>query len=151
MIDRDFGNWLAGFIDGEGCFFIAAVKRKGAGGREYYTYRPIFSLTVRDDDEDVVKLIHQVLGVGSLHYYQPSGTGKRVVRLAIQSHDGCATLREVLNNCPLRAKKKRDYEVWCKAVDVALTLKKGSGASCQPAWQELKMLKEELAEVRAYD
>lgn len=149
MVDQAFGNWLAGFIDGEGCFFIAATKRTRTDTSIYHTYRPIFSLAVRDDDTAVVLEAKERTGIGSHHFYVPT-SGKRVIRWMIQSHSDCLELRRLLTLYPLRAKKRNDFTVWSRAVDVALTLKKGSGASCQEQWEELKRLKIELAAVRSY-
>lgn len=155
MIDRDFGNWLAGFIDGEGCFFIAAVRRPRKDGTVYYTYRPIFTITIRIDDMPILEEIKEKLnGIGSLHTYQPTSggkkTGQRVARLSIQAHQACKDLINVLDEHPLRAKKADDYEVWKKAVELSLTLQKGKGASCQQQWKDMKLLKEEMERVRAF-
>lgn len=148
MVDSQFGNWLAGFIDGEGCFFIAAVKRHRNDGTHYYTYRPIFTLTLRHDDAPIIEEIIGITGLGGSHYYQPTGPGQRVIRWAVQSKPDTQELCSILTTFRLRAKKQQDFLVWKKAVEVASTVKKGAHSSQQKAYIELERLKRELSDGR---
>ncbi len=44
--DRDFGNWLAGFVDGEGCFYFKRVNQTNLV--------PAFAIKVRADDPSIL-------------------------------------------------------------------------------------------------
>ena len=111
-VDTGFGYWLAGFIDGEGCFVIREQKGE---------YRPAFQLRLRDDDLPVLHYIRHRLGVGDI--YGERGRPDRAGYVSrpkalfwIQSKATCMRLVEVLDRAPLRSKKARDYAIWREAV-----------------------------------
>lgn len=64
-IDPAFGHWLAGFVDGEGCFYIGRIcnRKKGV---EYVNYRCAFTISLRDDDHAVLHEIRDTLGTGRI-------------------------------------------------------------------------------------
>jgi hypothetical protein len=115
-VPPDFGNWLAGFIDGEGCFRIHRhVSRRGA---VYYQCR--FLITIRHDDRPILEEIRRILGVGTLcvnrRQYARNENHKPVSILYVDCRAGAARLVEILDRYPLRAKKARDYALWREAV-----------------------------------
>ena len=140
MLDNSFGNWMAGFIDGEGCFSIVKVVNRPGG------FRPRFGLTVRADDDAIVYKLHQETDIGSVHYYTAQ-SGSRVVRWVVQSQSDCERLVALLNKYPLRAKKRRDFEVWAEAVAVASFIRSGRANNDGP-YAELEALKARMLEVR---
>lgn len=142
MIDKDFGNWIAGFVDGEGCFFMAPVNRPGG-------YRPAFSLSVRADDDQILKLVRDTLDVGTVHYYTAS-SGSRVVRWMVQAQKDCAALAQFFEEFPLRAKKRADWEIWREAVAVAARLRSGR-ANNYETYATLRQLRDELRDGRRYN
>jgi LAGLIDADG endonuclease len=138
-VDKDFGNWLAGFIDGEGCFHIAAVNRPGG-------FRPRFTLTVRADDATIVQEAAAVTGVGRTHFYR-AASGNRVIRWCVQAQADCEALCVLLRQHPLRAKKKHDFDVWEEAVVVAAGLRSGR-ANNDETYAQLARLKAQLTLIR---
>lgn len=141
MVDTHFGHWLAGFIDGEGCFYIAQLSGRPLG------YSPRFSLAVREDDAPIVLECCRVTGLGSTHFYKAQ-SGSRVIRWIIQSRADCQGLVDLLRKYPLRAKKADDLEVWARAVTVAAQVKVGRGQDNTAVRAHLGLLKMELAAVR---
>lgn len=143
MVDRDFGNWIAGFIDGEGCFFIVKVSKRPGG------FRPAFSLALRADDAAVVHQLHKALSLGNVHYYSASN-GNRVVRWSVQSRADCAALIDFLEGHQLRAKKKNDFDLWKQAVKLTTTLRTGRAAKKHndQIYNQLRELKTELHAAR---
>ena len=127
MVDRDFGNWLAGFIDGEGCFYISRDNARA-------TYRPRFSMALRIDDRPILDECKSRTSIGTIHEYQGQ-SGQRVARWMVQSYADVAALIALLDRFPLRAKKKRDYEIWRKA---ALTVAGSVQTGCAPKNDEIK-------------
>jgi hypothetical protein len=141
MVDRDFGNWLAGFIDGEGCFYITRDNARGV-------YRARFSLTLRADDRAILEECHSRVGIGTLHNYKAQ-SGNMVTRWIVQSYADVDELVEVLHRFPLRAKKRKDFEIWSRAAaavrgNVAL----GRSANNTDLNITMSTLKSELAIMR---
>lgn len=113
-MDDAFGNWLAGFIDGEGCFTVEITNKRRPCVR--------FNILVRNDDAAVITEIHRRTGIGKL-IFRPARYYKNRVKHAlpqivwrVQRRDECMALVDVLDRYPLRAKKARDYAIWREAV-----------------------------------
>lgn len=110
------GDWLAGFIDGEGSFNISHH-----GGN----YQPRFSLKLRDDDSNILKDIQIFVGTGTLRaskcsptnskYYSPNA--KNQFRYDITGSNN-TKLVSILDQFPLKSKKLRDYKFWKEAVGI---------------------------------
>lgn len=60
-------NWLAGFITGEGCFFINTSKKKSANK---YHVRLMFIITQHKRDDTLIRSISQYLECGNIHTYK---------------------------------------------------------------------------------
>ena len=56
-IKDDFGNWFAGFTDGEGYFAIRKQNRENP-------YSCQFKISLRDDDRLILEEVRDVLGIG---------------------------------------------------------------------------------------
>jgi hypothetical protein len=119
-IDSDFGNYLAGFTDGEGTFIIVPDFRN----RE--NYKTAFSISLRADDRKILEEFKRVLKVGHIRVTNRSSKNKRKWHIL---NGNPKVIWEVANYCdlyfiiipffekfPLRAKKRRDFEIWSKAV-----------------------------------
>lgn len=109
----DFGHWLAGFIDGEGCFTIPSRSNasKGYHGRAFGCR---MDLGLRQDDRPILDLIQSTTKLGKVGMvYAKRYT---MARWYIGSKEGCRGLVTLLDQYPLRAKKRRDYDVWRLAV-----------------------------------
>lgn len=150
-IDPAFGHWLAGFVDGEGCFYIAriATTKKGV---EYVNYRCAFTIGLRDDDRPVVEEIHATLGMGRLVDVKPRGIGKRpMVYLQVLNKADVMGLVELFDRYPLRAKKARDYAIWREAVLEWHSKKRGGGRyHGRHDWSRMAQLHQDLIAVRKY-
>jgi hypothetical protein len=144
MIDDATGYWLAGFIDGEGCFRIHKQKRG-----EWYA--PTFSLKLRDDDLLTLFDLAVDLGIGCVaRDTSRNGNSRPCAVWRVQSRADCLALAEILDRYPLRSRKARDYAVWRRALDVAGALPRGNRWHGPKDWTPLIDLKRELEQAREY-
>jgi hypothetical protein len=143
----DFGHWLAGFIDGEGCFYITTNKNQPGW------CRPKFSLGLRADDRSTLESVRSMLdGIGTIYEYAPS-VGSRKVHWSISSQADCEALCSLLNAHPLRSKKRSDYLIWAKAVEAAAGLRRGNDevrVANSAIYAFINQCKEQIMEGRAY-
>jgi hypothetical protein len=104
------GHALAGFLDAEGCFQIRPNNR----GRTWSCH---MSVAVRDDDADLLADLCRVTGLGRISAKRAQATSRPQVRWSVASKRECAELVRILREHPLRARKRRDFEIWARAVD----------------------------------
>lgn len=135
--DNDaFCHWLAGFIDGEGCFLIAEEKRQG-------TYRCSLQVRLRGDDADVLRSIQERTGLGKVTAAKVKADIHPSAMWAVMRKQELLALIEILDAHPLRAKKARDYIIWREAVV--------EWNSEQPDWEVMRGASAALKAERAYD
>lgn len=134
-----FGHWLAGLIDGEGCFTITP-NRPGFVCR--------LALSLRQDDAAVLEEIVSRVGLGHLIRAKTGGGNRRPqVQWRVQKKQECLVLCRVLDAFPLRAKKRNDYAVWREAVKL-MNAMPPVGAGRPQEWSRIAALKLKLSEVR---
>ncbi len=120
-IDRDrFGDWLAGFTDGEGCFYL------GHSADGYASPQTRFGIALRADDLPILQTIQAFFGCGYVH---PNCTKARdhtrpQFQYYIQSSKDLWTIIvPFFVRHPLRAKKARDFTIWRQGVELAYNVK----------------------------
>lgn len=101
---------LAGFIDAEGSFGIAPNNRGT-------TWRCHMTLALRLDDADVLRDLCRSTGLGRILLTRAQRGSRPQARWSITSKRECMQLTRVLRRFPLRARKRRDFEIWSEAVD----------------------------------
>lgn len=121
-IDREhFGWYLSGLVDGEGHFCLMIGNAIWGNGTPRRRMHARFHITLRDDDREIIELIHSYFGCGRINT-------KKEKKKDGSFHNPQLTLSvdvtgELVNMViphfskhPLRAKKRKDYEVWIKGV-----------------------------------
>lgn len=140
--DPSFLNWFAGFVDGEGCFSVHTKTSTG-----YETYDCQFSLSLRRDDEPIIREIHRRLGIGTVALRDRSDEQRPntnpQVRYCISAKADCLRLVEILRAAPLRAKKAQDFELWCDALDAWMHHRPNE-------WSDMRAARERLMSARRY-
>lgn len=102
--------WLAGFADGEGCFWV--LRYRGARGT---TYTPGFTVALRADDEPVLRALQARFG-GSVSRKPGGRGGAPAVQWAVKARADVPALADYFERFPLRAKKARTAALWISAV-----------------------------------
>lgn len=116
-ISDDFGYWLAGFVDGEGCF---SVNYNIVPGYHCIQCGISFQISLRHDDLPVLKYIKETLGIGNLtesidnswtngirkHKGNPKAT------YTVSTRNEVMHLIAIFEKYPLRSKKQRDFDIW---------------------------------------
>jgi len=134
-MDMDFGNYLAGLIDGEGSFGLHKHVQHKHLKAFYY---PRFNIHMRADEMPILRQIQDFLGVGKL-YIHNNVDRNPMVSYQIDNIKDLMKLIEVLDMCPLRAKKSREYAIWRTCV--LLKQKRGRQEYLPVAYEQLKELK----------
>ncbi len=152
MNDKEYYSWLAGLIDGEGCFRIQENKsRKGSPNSSRSTYSTSFQLKLRNDDHLILKEIHKKLGIGKIKYDTTrNGNSKPCCIWIVENNDGCVQLMKLLDKYPLKTRKLQDFLVWREAVKWRQDTPKGNRWAGPRDWSQIAKMKEELNEARTY-
>lgn len=145
-LDADFANWLAGFIDGEGCFYIHSARG---------TFKPTFRLKLRWDDKSILDEIARKTGLGYVKPVRPSGRRSPQAEWIVITKRDCLLLVKILDAYPLRAKKQADFGIWKHAVNVWSQVRTRSagwhkGTIRDPLQRKLASLKQALESVRHF-
>lgn len=145
-----FGHWLAGFADGEGCFYLT----RSTDG----SHRCQFRLKLRIDDKAILKEIVRRTEIGYvIDVKPPKGQIHAQCEWMVIRKADCIRIVEIFIAFPLRAKKARDFEVWSRAVSLLTDirhvvdgrlLRRGQGSIRHEYQSRLAALKIELADVR---
>jgi len=155
------GDYIAGFVDGEGCFAlnfrrdIRHERGKRSGVKPIYFYWDIqFAIVLREDDKEILEKIRDTLECGKV-----TGPNKKgQVRFqATEINDLSKKIVPFFEKYQLHAKKKFDFQLWKEAVEIFKrnqrpTLNVGKGGFYKINWnpEDLKRLKEIYKEMRKY-
>lgn len=152
-VDPAFGNWLAGFIDGEGCFYLRFDPRRpssfGAG----------LKVGLTEADAAILYEVAARTGLGRVRHddwhHRQRPTNRPTVVWEVCAKAECAGLVEVLDRFPLRARKAGEYAVWRQAVlawqdagEPAGGRIGRRGGRARYDWQRCAALKRELDRLR---
>lgn len=135
IVSPEFGWYLAGIVDGEGCFYIARAN----GGR---TLMCGFIVHLRADDRPLLEYLCEGTGLGGIYKgrREKVGTDQPSYRWGVTRKDECGRLIALFEQFPLKSKKRRDFILWAEAVR---------------AWERqdypyMEALKETLSRVREF-
>ena len=59
-MERNIDDYIAGFVDGEGCFAFSMrrdVRNERRNPKTYLSWKAMFAIVLRSDDIDMLKLI----------------------------------------------------------------------------------------------
>lgn len=131
-VDESFGHWLSGFTDGEGSFFLHFGKAQ---------VHVRFAIQLRADDADIIHSIKSFWGCGYIHFRHRKQDKSPMVSFSVSSlSHHINIIVPHFERFPLRAKKAKDFVIWRKGLDVALSVKNrrrrmiGLGGGSYPKW-----------------
>jgi hypothetical protein len=105
--------WLAGFIDGDGCFYIHILKNNSIAIGFQVQLSLIITQHVRD--AELLKAIITFLGGGTLQFQKNTN----VVHLRLRDFNIISTvLIPLLNTHPLKTTKRYDFEKFLRVHDM---------------------------------
>lgn len=115
------------------------------------------TVSVRGDDAALLEMIRDTSGLGTVYLNQQERSGKprQYAQLVIHRRHEVLALVHLLDEHPLRSKKGQDYALWRKGVLLWQTTL--PGGRNKPRGQndhivaQMKRLKEEMEDIRAYD
>ena len=111
------GNYIAGFVDGEGCFFVRLYKKKRKKWLEIPYYTPEFSIKIREDDWHILQRIKHTIGCGKLIRKKEKHRHNRSVGFVVYKKlDLIEKVVPFFDKYPLQGKKKVDFNLWKEAV-----------------------------------
>ena len=117
-IDDNFGNWLAGFTDGERCFRISKWNKNKRNPSACYGCQ--FKIGLRNDDRPILEEIRDTLGIGFIRDQVANTYGghnnQALAIFQVYTTAECVKLVKLFKKYPLRAKKQHDFLVWKEAV-----------------------------------
>ena len=124
--ERNLDDYIAGFVDGEGCFGLSMrrdVRNERKSKKMYLSWKAVFAIELRSDDKDILVMIKDRLGCGSISYYKEG----KVVRYQVSNLDDLGNVVvPFFMEHPLIGKKAKDFELWKDAVKL-LCARKGRG------------------------
>lgn len=133
MIQPHIGYYLAGLIDGEGCFFICTDR----------TFSCSLHVHLRADDRALLEWLRDSTGLGRLYQgrkVKRGGDQPSMFWRVTRRHETLGVV-EIFNRYPLRSKKARDFKIWAEAV-VAWRAQD---------WQQMAQLSALLRETRRFE
>ena len=110
-------HYISGFVDGEGCFSISFNKNE----QRLPEVRLIFEIEVREDDKPILCEIKEVLGCGNIYRleYERYAKWRPHVKLKVSNfNDISQKIIPFFQKYPLKAKKRHDFEKFCKAAEL---------------------------------
>lgn len=110
-------EYIAGFIDGEGCFgfqFRKDVRHERPNAPTYYSWKAQFMITARKDEQELFERIKEFFGCGNIYK-----------QLDIEIHYTVTDMDDLKNiispffkKYQLQGKKRHDFILWAEAIDI---------------------------------
>ena len=104
-------NWVAGFVDGEGCFYVAINRQPKM--KLGWQVLPEFRIVQHERDEQLLKNLQLFFGCGTVTINHDTRK-----ELRIRGIDNLTKVVEFFRTVPLRSKKQRDFEIFAEIIEM---------------------------------
>lgn len=142
------GDYIAGFVDGEGCFYLtyrSDTRHERLGAPKYFRWTPYFAILLREDDLAILELIRNTLGCGKIYRIKGGFLSYSIQNI----NDLYEKVRPFFTKYSLRARKKTDFELWSQSLKIVYENKKNK-RSCTPGDnQKLAALRQKMKDHKA--
>lgn len=120
------GDFVAGFTDGEGCFYFGkrkdTQKKDGKVVGVYYRFHAKFILCLHSDDIDLLEKIRDILTVGGICKLKKL----KQASLTIQNLDEIKhVVIPFFRKYCLHGRRRLDFDMWTEAAEIMWTARKG--------------------------
>lgn len=106
-------HWLAGFIEGEGCFYVGIFKSESI--RTGYSLKLRFSINQHFKDDKLISSLTRVFKCGNIVI----SNNNSIIEFRVSSlKDIMEKIIPFLNKYPLYGAKRLEYEDFCKVVSM---------------------------------
>ncbi len=136
-------DYVAGFVDGEGCFALTVrrdVRKERSSKATYVSWKAAFVICLRSDDSEILKEIQKIFKCGSITY------SKNTVRFQVSNiTDLFDRVVPFFNKNKMFGKKSKDFEMWSKAIAIlnkykilrgTVNIENGKAGFQKVAWSE---------------
>ena len=113
-------NYIVGFVDGEGCFCVSSNKN----GPRLPDVRLLFEIELREDDEEILHKIKEVLDCGNIYHlnYERYEKWRPHVKYKVSNfQDIYGKVIPFFKKYPLQAKKLASFEIFCQVAEFIKT------------------------------
>lgn len=152
------GDYIAGFVDGEGCFalkFRRDIRHERKNKPVYFYWDIEFAIELRQDDRGLLEKIQATLECGRINVNR-----RGVARYSVQRiEDLNSIIVPFFTKHRLYGKKQHDFGLWKEATSIfqrnqrqELNIQKGKRGFCKTMWnpKDLKRLIEIHKEMKQY-
>lgn len=156
------GDYIAGFVDGEGCFAlkfrrdVRHERGKRSGVKPVYFYWDIeFAIVLRGDDKEILDRINYTLGCGTVRTNKKGDARYSITDI----NDLSQKIIPFFEEFKLHAKKKHDFKLWKESVKIflrnqrlSINSRKGERGFHKVNWNpdDIERLKEIHEEMKKY-
>lgn len=123
-------QYIAGFVDGEGCFALSMrkdIRHERKSKTTYFSWKASFVIALRADDSELLFAIKNHFNCGRVNFSKGS---KSSARFEISDLNQLSQIViPFFDRNPLHGKKGKDYDKWKEAVGVLMKYKNLRGST----------------------
>lgn len=112
------GDYIAGFVEGEGCFALTLrrdIRHERKPKPVYYSWKAMFAIVLREDDRDLLEKIQKMLGCGSITFTKEGNQARLQVS---DLNELKYRIIPFFNKYSLFGKKRSDFILWSEAINI---------------------------------
>jgi hypothetical protein len=116
-------DYIAVFVDGEGCFglqFRKDTRHERPGSPVYYSWKAQFMITARKDEQKLFERIRDFFGCGSIY----KELDCEIHYCVANTDDLQNIISTFFKRYNLQGKKSKDFDLWAEAIDIICRNKK---------------------------